>query len=257
MATGGQRLDALLAHPDLAHIQFDAAARTFRHRGRVVPGLLRPLKRTLWPTYKYDLANDRATKRYTKRDPTLRSAADGRKRGTRVHLQLEMLTNFGTAAIKKKKKHALDEYTRKFLLALRNYKLRPVVSELTLYDPALDIATKADLICLDAQNRIVLVETKTGYYASWDRACERMRGPAAHLLSDSPRNQALMQLLFTKRMIEQTYNTRVDRAYVIRVDPDGVTPYALPSNIKANGSALAAFVREGLRRTKRRKGPRM
>ena len=78
MAGGGARIDALLAHPDLASIEFDERARSFRHRGRVVPGLLKPLKRTLWPSYKYDAANDRAARVYTKRDPSVRSPADGR-----------------------------------------------------------------------------------------------------------------------------------------------------------------------------------
>lgn len=254
-ADGGRRLDALLAHPDLDDIQFDEAVRTFRHRGRVVPGLLRPLKRALWPNYKYDKANDRSSRRFARADTSLRRPADGRKRGSRVHTQIETLTNYGTAAIKKRRGGgvAIDEYTRKFLLALKAYKLRPVVSELGLWAPELNLATKADLICLDERNRIVLVETKTGYYASWDRACGRMRGPTVKPLSDSPRNQALVQLLFTKRMMERTYGTRVDRAYVIRVDPDGVTPYKLPPDIEASGDALAAFVSEGQRQKKRRR----
>lgn len=253
VSDGVERLDALLAHPDLNDIQFDK--RSFRYRGRVVPGLLKPLKRMLWPGYDYDRANDRASRRFTKKDTSLRLPSDGRHRGERVHTQIEVLTNFGTEAVKKTKKkgHAvIDEYTRKFLLALKCWNLRPVCSELSLYDPTVGIATKADLICLDDKNRTVLVETKTGYYASWDRACGRMRGPLAKPLSDSPRNQSLMQLLFTKRMIERTYGTRVDRAVVIRVDPDGVTPYKLPADVECSGDALAAYVSEGLR--KRRRG---
>jgi hypothetical protein len=254
---GGQRLDRLLANPALKDVQFDEELRTFRIRGRVVPGLLKPLKNALWPTYKYDAANDAASKRFARKDDSIRRPSDGRKRGSRVHLQIETLTNYGTARIKKRSGRAgtvlIDGYTRKILQALKAYALRPVMSELSLCDPELGVATKADLICLDARNRITLVEVKTGYYASWDRACGLMRGPTKKPLSDSPRNQALIQLLFTKRMIERTYGTRVDRAVVLRVDPDGVTPYTLPSDIEASGNALAAYVGEKLR-AKRAKG---
>jgi hypothetical protein len=249
---GGERLDALLAQPELNDIQFDERSRAFRYRDRIVPGLLRPLKRTLWPGYNYDRANDRASRRFTRKDTSLRRPSDGRTRGSRVHLQLELLTNIGTSAIKKRGgRTAIDEYTRKFLLALKCWKLRPVISELSLYDPRIGAATKADLFCLDEKNRIVLIEAKTGYYASWDRACGCMQGPLRKPLSDSPHNQSLMQLLFTKRMVEAC-GTRVDRAYVIRVDPDGVTPYKLPEDIERSGDALAAYVGEGMR--KRRRG---
>lgn len=243
---GAARLDALLSHPDLEDIKFDKGSRSFRYRGRVVPGLLRPLKRALWPSYDYNVANTHTSRRFTKKDPSIRRPSDGRKRGGLVHKQIEKLTNVGTSAIKKKGR-ALDEYTRKFLLAIRVWKLRPVISELALYDSSTGVATKADVLCLDEKNRVVLVETKTGYYASWNRGCKIMSGPLHKPLSDSPFNQSLIQLLFTKKMVE-AYGTRVDRAIVIKIDPDGVIMYPLPRDVELSGPMLSAYVGESLRK---------
>ena len=242
MSDGAQRLEALLEHADREHITFDENSRAFRYRGRVVPGLLQPLKRALWPRYQYDGANDRASARFTPRDRTLRRPSDGRKRGSRVHKQIEHLTNYGTRALKRKRR-GLDEYTKKILIALKIYKWRPVAAEVTLYDPTMKIATKADLLCIDDRGRLVLIENKTGYYASWRRACHEMSGPFSTPISDSPCNQSLMQLMFTKRMIEN-YGVRVDRAFTLRVDPDGVVPYPLSSDLEEDADVLAAHVAE-------------
>ena len=249
--SGAQRLELLLEHADRKDITFDKNSTAFRYRGRVVPGLLQPLKRALWPSYQYDTANNRSSSRFAKRDRSLRRPSDGFRRGSRVHKQIELFTNFGAAAIKRKGR-GLDEYTRKFLIALKAYKWRPIVSELSLYDPTINVATKADLLCLDQKDRVILVEAKTGYYASWQRACYRMSGPHSNPVSDSPCNQALMQLMFTKRMVEG-YGVRVDRAYTVRVDPDGVFPQLLPQDLEDDVEALAAHVGEVERRRKRRR----
>ena len=115
------------------------------------------------------------------------------------------------------------------------------MSELALYDPTMGVATSADLLCLDERGRIVLVENKTGYYSSWRRACHEMSGPFSRPISDSPCNQSLMQLMFTKRMIEG-YGVHVDRAFTLRVDPDGVVPYPLPISLEEDADVLAAHV---------------
>jgi hypothetical protein len=249
VVSGTARLEDLFERAAQDELEFDN--RTFRYRGRVVPGLLNPLRKALWPRYKYDAANDRAAARFTKRDRSLRQPSDGRRRGSRVHKQIEMLTNYGTSAVRRSR-HRIDDYTRKFCVALAAWKWRPVRAELPLYDPDVDIATKADLLCVDAQDRVVLVEIKTGYYASWNRGCHEMSGPLQRAMSDSPCNQSLMQLLFTKRMVENAYATPVERAYVVRIDPDGVTPTRLPRELERDGPMLAAYVSETRQKKKKR-----
>jgi hypothetical protein len=249
MSGGTARLEDLLDLVDQDELEFDG--RTFRYKRRVVPGLLRPLRKALWPRYKYDAANDRASARFTKRDKSLRHPSDGRRRGSRVHKQIEMLTNYGASAVRRSR-HSLDDYTRKFCVALAAWKWRPIRAEVPLYDPDIDTATKADLFCVDAKDRLVLVELKTGYYASWNRGCHEMSGPLRRPMSDSPCNQSLMQLLFTKRMAENAYATPIELAYVVHIDPDGVTPTRLPRELERDGPALAAHVSESRQKKKKK-----
>jgi len=247
---GKESLARLLAHPDRERIQFDPRSRCFRYDGRVVTGLLRPLKKCFWPSYSWKKANTDSVRKFCRRDRSLRNQRDGLRRGSRVHVQIELLTNEGIEGLIRSQSHLnasrkrvhLEPYTKKLLLALRRYKMRPMASEVCLYDNSLRIATKADLLCLDHQDRLVLIETKTGFLGSWNRASHPMQKMQG--LSDSPRNQALTQLLFTKNMIEHTYGVPVDRAFVMRIDEDGVTPEALPSDYTRRSSAFRALVRE-------------
>lgn len=261
--SGKASLERLLAHPDRTRIQFDARSRCFRYEGRVVTGLLRPLKRSFWPQYSWKKANTDSVRKFCRRDPSLRHQRAGLQRGSRVHVQIELLTNEGVEGLvraqshrnARRKKVEVEPYTMKLLLALRRYKMRPMASEVCLYDNSLRIATKADLLCIDDKDRLVLIETKTGFLGSWNRASRPMQKMQG--LSDSPRNQALTQLLFTKNMIEQTYGTTVDRAFVMRIDEDGVTPEALPSDFTRRSSTFRAVVREAQTRRERPRGKRL
>jgi hypothetical protein len=246
-----QRVAALQVALDKSGVEFDADVGAFRHNGRVVRGLTRVLKRTMWPRYKFAEANDAAARRFRKRDPALRRARDGRARGTRVHTQIETLTNAGGAGALKRRRERLHPYTAKLLLAFKAWGWTPIVSELPLVDAANRIGTAADLLCSAPGGRLILVETKTGYYGTWERASGQMEGPLRGVLSDSPRSQALLQLLMTKRMV-QLHGTRVDAAYVVRVDHDGVTPEKAFAALERRADVVAAYVGERTLRARAR-----
>lgn len=237
---------------DKCGVEFDAGVGAFRHNGRVVRGLTKVLKRTMWPRYKYAEANDAASRRFRKRDPMLRRARDGRARGSRVHMQIETLTNAGGAQALKRRRERLHPYTAKLLLAFKAWGWTPIVAELPLVDADNRIGTAADLLCSAPGGRLVLVETKTGYYGTWERAAGQMEGPLNGVLSDSPRSQALLQLLMTKRMM-RLHGTRVDAAYVVRVDHDGVTPERIFTTLERRADVVAAYVGECLRTRQRKK----
>jgi hypothetical protein len=244
------RVASLRTALDKAGVRFDDGVSAFRHEGRVVRGLTRVLKRVMWPRYKFDKANDAASRRFRKRDPLLHRASDGRARGSRVHMQIEAMTNTGGAQALKRRRERIHPYTRKLLLAFKAWGWRPIVSELPLIDAANGIATAADLVCSAPGGRLVLVETKTGYYGTWERATGQMAGPLRGILSDSPRSQALLQLLMTKRMM-QLHGARVDAAYVVRVDHDGVTPERIFASLDCRAEVVAAYVGEALRKKRR------
>lgn len=225
-----------------AGIVFDNAFRAFRHKGRVVRGLTPILKRTLWPRYNYKALNDRAARRFRQTDPALHRASDGRRRGTRVHSQVEVLTNSGPSEMKRSGQ-ALHPYTKKLFLAMRKWGWRPVASEIPLVDPISGIATAADMVCSAPGGKLVLVETKTGYFGTWNRASRPMDGPLSGVLSDSPQSQALVQALLTKRMME-LHGCVVDKAYVVRIHAEGVEPVEVHPELDRRKDLVAAFVAE-------------
>lgn len=248
-----QRVSQLRQALEASNIMFDATSRSFRHRGRPIRGLTPVLKKTLWPNYDYEKVNTRESRKFRKVDTSLRRATDGKKRGTRVHLQLELLTNSGVKGMKRKGQK-LHEYTRKLLLAFKKWGWCPITSELPLMDPDTGVATAADLICSGRGGELILVETKTGYYGTWERARGQMSGPLQCVLSDSPRSQALVQCLATKRMIE-SHGCRVDQAYVVRVDQDGVVPERVFAELEKRSDIIAQYVASELCIEKNRKGP--
>jgi hypothetical protein len=260
--TAPTELDNLLSHPHLGDIEFSEAQRQFRVRTgrdgktRAVPGLVPALHRSLWPDYQY--VRSAAKKKKT----GLRRPSDGRLRGEYVHFQLELLANGGLDALIKAMRAKrqfvtncdlilrdqngtdvhINPLTIKAGLALREWKWRPVVAELPVYDAQLGIATKTDMLCLDRNNDAVLVEWKCGYDNYWQIGNRPMRGPLARRYSNSPMNQALLQALFTRRIIERSYGVKIKRAFVVHLHMDGVDPHEVPRELQENVELLARFV---------------
>ena len=247
-----RRVRKLQANLDAFGIRFDDNACAFRHNGRVVPGLLPSLRTTLWPKYKYKKVNDSSTRHFRKRDVSLRRTSDGRARGTRVHEQLEAMTNCGGTDALKRKHQKINPFTTKILLAFRRWNWRPVASEIPLIDPETGIATAADLVCSGPGGKLILVEIKNGYYGSWERGGGQMDGPLRGVLSDAPRSQALVQLLMTRRMMEK-HGATVDAAYVVRADCDGITYEEAFPGLMRRAAAVSAYVGDRLRTLKARR----
>lgn len=234
-----------------AGITFDG--RGFRVRGTRLPGLTKSLKQTLWSRYEYTPPSAH----FRRADSSIRRPSDGRARGTAVHRQLELMTNDGGAGALKKRHEVSQPFTRKILLAMKGWKWRPVTSELPLADVNAGFATAADMICSapGRGGRLILVEVKNGYHGSWDSGKYPMEGPLRGLLSDSPRNQAHVQLLMTWHMLKQL-GVRVDGAYVVRAHPNGVDPEAVFPELQSRAGLVAAHVGERIRALRRRRARR-
>jgi len=222
-AAAGSELDALLQHERVHDIRFDEQSRVFRGpTGRIVPGLVPKLKASFFPNYRYASA-----RRPTNRKRTdIKRRGDGLKRGKTVHHEIEILTNEGPRGLRKRGRRSIHPYTRKIAAALQIWQWRPVVSELAVHDPAINIATKADLICLDSKGRMILVELKTGFDNDFLRGTGSMHGPLAGRVSNAPLNQAKLQALVTKSIIE-SHGIHVHQAAVVQVHCDGISRFTV------------------------------
>ncbi len=191
-----------------------------------VSGLLPQLRRACWSNYEWTAS------RYKTRATGIASRNEGLNRGDIVHEQLRDFVNEGWE-IAEKKHGRLHPYTKKAVAVMNEWKWRPIIAELTVYDPTIDIATKVDCVCLDANDDIVLVEWKCGMDNYICRGNGSMQGPLGRLYSNCPLNQALVQLLFTQMFVENGYGVVPRKAYVVQIHSDGIEPYDIPSDMRA------------------------
>ena len=217
----------LIARSGADGVDFDKEARSFRNRngGGRPAGLIPKLKRAFWPNYQ--CAGTTSHKRFRRKKKTdIRHPSEGMRRGSAVHDQLELLTNGGPGALRRKQE-ALHAYTRKAVAGMKVWKWRPRRAELTVFDRVLNIATRADMLATGAKGQLILLEFKTGYDNYFECGSGAMCGPLRQHISNSPKHQALLQLFFTRELIERNYGVRIDESYVVHIHCDGVTPHKL------------------------------
>lgn len=246
ITTTSQKKDLLriLEHPANESITFTKEEGCFRlpgsggvdgGTGKVIRGLLPVLKRCFWPNYEYQKRHNSyysaATTTTTTKSTGVRSRRQGLARGDLVHNQLEMFTNRGIKALRDRYDGVLHPFTEKVIDYLEIQGMTPMISELPVYDEGLGIATKADSIALDGDGRLTVIEWKCGMDNYIHRGCTEMSGPLRGRFSDSPLNQALVQLMFTIRMIERTFGVKVSRSYVVQIENDAVSPYQIPESM--------------------------
>ena len=103
----------------------------------------------------------------------------------------------------------------RFLRAEMN--LIPVFSELFVWSPDLDVATRIDLLCLDETARFVLISLKTGQYGRDEKPGEtsfRFRGLFSDV-RDSIRNRHDLQLLIELVILISVYRLPISDAFIV------------------------------------------
>lgn len=183
-------------------------------------GLVPSLKKVFWPNYKYEKLK-RKTRRQGERDKY-----GGLARGTIMHEQLRLWANEASRGEIRSQYLTMHKYTRKAIGFMEENELTPVRAEVVAFDPCSRVATAIDMVCMNKQGHVILIEWKSGMDSYFDRGNSSMHGP--HVVSNCPRNQAFMQLLFGKMMLEQHHAVRSDADYVVQVHKDGVDPFPLP-----------------------------
>lgn len=103
---------------------------------------------------------------------------------------------------------------------LKNKGWRPVCSELALFSPEFDLATRIDILCATMQREYVLVSIKTGYSGlDKEKARFKFRKPLDSL-DDTQRIRHQLQLLIEKLILERNYQMPILRCGVLYVNSD-------------------------------------
>lgn len=228
-----------LNHPNHDLIEYSRRQRCFRLKGKkkkIVKGLVPVLKKCFWKNYVYQSSP------YKNLSTGVTNKYEGMARGAMVHEQLECYVNSDMNIKEVKKRFGrVHPYFKKAVLAMREWGWRPIISELPIYDPGLHIATKIDLICVDDKGKIILVEWKCGMDNYGRRGNAPMLGPLRKSFSNCPINQAFVQLLFTK-MLLQNYDLHPEKSYVVQISSEGILPHPLPKKMRDAQTGCYGYV---------------
>jgi hypothetical protein len=242
-------LERWLSHPIQEGVRFDEKGCKFQAldidgKWKTVSGLLPKLKKVFWNDYVYVPA------KYGK-GTGAGSKWGGRARGTLVHSEVEKYVTLSPEAFRR----AVPEphpYTAKVILAMRQYKLTPVGSEVVVYDPDTRVAHMVDLVCADAKGNIYTFEMKIGGDGYFRRGNAPLGAPFDSYVN-SPANQAHLQQMFPRYILEEKYGVRLAGSHVLQVCKKGVTPHNLPKKMWLKRHSFYARFAEGLDSIRKRK----
>ena len=150
-----------------------------------------------------------------------------------MHKQLRDYINLSRKKfVKKTGKEEIHDFTKKAIIALNMWELKPKKAELPICDTDNNIGTAIDAICTNTRKEIVLVEWKCGFDGYFEKGNEYMAAPLGGVLN-SPLNQAFCQIIIEAEILRRFYNTDVKCLYVIQINKSGIYPHIVPDNFLA------------------------
>lgn len=241
------RLVSLLEHPRNKSIYFDPFRRSFiynvsKKKKLALKGLNPALKSVFWPDYEY------TPSAYRSGGTGVKNSWDGLARGKYVHSQIEDYINLPIKDFMKKHE-TLHNYTKKAIIAMRQWKLLPCRAEFKIYDLESFVATKLDALLLDEKGEFCLFDWKCGLDDYILKGVGMMRGPMSKY-SDCPLHQAYLQILFEMVWLKKHYNFVIPNLYVVQIIQDGIIAHPLPSSLVENSEEIYQFFNSELKRLK-------
>jgi len=190
------------------------------------------LRRACFGNYRFEEARDAGTPQFaTQRVATgLRAPHHGAARGRDVHEQLTVFVNDGRAAWQRRYGMSCSAYVERITTFLASRRLRPVVADFQDFISDAGIGSAIDLVCADEEHcGVCLIELKVGGENYFEKSNAPLNAPASlRHFSNSPRNQALLQLLVYRHMVTSNYPyVPVTRCYVLQARTDTLVLYGL------------------------------
>lgn len=242
-------------------IRFSRDRNCFMFKDRTVPshdvhttvgeislvGLRDILRRVCFPNYRYtDTKSSVVAQFESQRVPTgLTSAHHGKARGIDVHEQLSTYISKGELFWSNEYNYGCSPYVERIMAALYSQRLRPIASEFQDYFNNIKIGSSIDIICEDLDHPgIAIVELKIGGENYFEKSNGALIGPRSLTnFNNSPRNQALLQLLAYRAMITTNYPyVPVTRCYVLQARTDSIVFFGLTAEfIRAQNELVVAL----------------
>lgn len=207
------------------YITFSEKRQSFVYGKKRLKGLVPCIKKAFYEDYEYIQSKYRVVG-----DSGLKKPSDGIKRGKLVHNQLCEYGNKENNKTFAENNPILHVYTKRAIDFLKKYNLKPIISEYPISDSDFKIGTAVDMIAMDENGKIILIEWKSGMNTYFKRGNVSMNGPLSDR-SNSPLNQALLQLLFTSILFEQTTSIKPDDAIVVHINEESIDHYYIPKKL--------------------------
>jgi len=134
---------------------------------------------------------------------------------------------------------APNMYTVKVIRALNMLRIEPLYGECPIF-ANWGIATGIDMVGASAKygGRLVLIEIKTGYEGYFNRGSGTMTRTPLKRVSNSPLNQAFLQCLTARAILDNEYGIRGTIGIVIRVHSRGVNVHTIPDEFIRRQNAI-------------------
>lgn len=210
-------------------------------------GLRDILRRVCFPNYRYTDTRSAVVAQFeSQRIPTgLTSAHHGRARGIDVHEQLATYISKGEVFWRNEYNYGCSPYVERIIAALHIQGLRPIASEFQDFFNNVTIGSSIDIVCEDLLHHgIALIELKIGGENYFEKSTGALLGPRSLTnFNNSPRNQALLQLLAYRAMITTNYPyVPVTRCYVLQARTVDIVFFGLTAEfIRAQNELVAAL----------------
>jgi hypothetical protein len=119
----------------------------------------------------------------------------------------------------------INKGAREVVRLVRAHGLKPMASEVLVLAPYWNLATRVDLLCLDADQRVVLVSIKTGA-AKTKETAQTFRGGLSHIRdTEHARHQTQ---LAAERLALLRAGLDVHKALIVYAAPDGTPGRTVP-----------------------------
>lgn len=181
-------------------------------------GLTAFLKSRFYPDYEFKVENVRGGHA---------GYADSYRRGREVDLQIRRWIDHGDSV-----EHP---YAKKFVAWVLCKKFTPVAAQVAAGGSRL--RTFIDAILRDRDGKLFVVEIKTGFHGYHDVSSGRMQREFA-FLSNAPRNQHLLQAVFSEQLHAKHSATRIHGSFVLRINDAGVHVFYPPARLRAVASRI-------------------
>jgi hypothetical protein len=240
----------LLDHPLRSRVVFEECFERYRDTqgGGTFKGLLKLQKKLFYPDYDHNLARGTALAcDRTQGAPSRVTLApgwrdSGRFRGSKVDRQVTSVVNCGLEATRRLGK--LHPYTTAFFKALDTWRLAPIWSQYTVFDPEACIATDIDLICVCRRTGgYVVIELKCGFDKYYHNSLSQFHG-VLEGVGDCALNQHHLQLYWGASALERTFGVPIEAAFVVQVHEGGVSRYPVPEWLVERGARTVSDLTE-------------